>query len=106
MFAYLKRHDRSKMVFDSRAPDLSVKTNEMPRPDWSDFCKDVKEQIPHDAPEPRGHSVELTAFVDSDHAGDTVTRRSRTGIFSFIQAPPIVWFSKKQTSIETSNSLL
>jgi len=47
--------------------------------------------------------VELTAFVDSDHAGDTVTRRSRSGIFLFIQNSPIVWFSKKQTSIETSS---
>jgi len=47
--------------------------------------------------------VELTAFVDSDHAGDTVTRGSRTGIFLFIQNSPIVWFSKKQTSIETSS---
>jgi hypothetical protein len=103
MFAYLKKHDKSKMVFDSRSPTFSVKTNELPRPDWSDFYKDVKEQVPHDAPEPRGQAVELTAFVDSDHAGDTVTRRSRTGIFLFIQNAPIVWFSKKQTSIETSS---
>jgi len=32
-----------------------------------------------------------------------VTRRSRTGIFLFIQNSSIVWFSKKQTSIETSS---
>jgi len=103
MFAYLKRHDKSKMVFDSRSPTFSVKTNKLPRPEWSDFYKDVQEQVPHDAPEPRGQAVELTAFVDSDHAGDTVIRRSRTGIFLFIQNSPIVWFSKKQTSIETSS---
>jgi len=105
MFAYLKRHDKSKMVFDSSSPTFSVKTNKLPRPDWLDFYKDVQEQVPHDAPEPRGQAVELTAFVDSDHAlmhGDTVTRRSRTGIFLFIQNAPIVWFSKKQTSVETS----
>jgi len=103
MFAYLKRHDRSKMMFHSRSPTFLVKTNELPRLDWSDFHKDVKEQVPHDAPERRGQAVEPTAFVDSDHAGDTVTRRSRTGIFLFIQNAPIVWFSKKQTSIETSS---
>jgi len=103
VFAYLKRHDKSKMVFDSRSPAFSVKTNELPRPDWLDFYKDVKEQVPHDAPEPRGQAVELTAFVGSDHEGDTVTRRSRTGIFLFIQNAPIVWFSKKETSIETSS---
>jgi len=85
MFAYLKRQDKSKMVFDSRSPTFSVRTNELPRPDWSDFYKDVQEQVPHDAPEPKGQAVELTTFVESDHAGDTVTRRSRTGIFLFIQ---------------------
>jgi len=103
MFAYLRNHAKSKMVFDSRSPTFSVRTNELPRPDWSDFYKDVKEQVPHHVPEPRGQDVELTAFVDSDDAGDTVTRRSRTGIFLFIQNSPIVWFSKKQTSIETSS---
>jgi len=103
MFAYLKRHDRSKMVFDSRSPTFSVKTNKLPRLDWSDFYTDMKQQVPHDAPEPSGQSVELTTFVDSDHAGDTVTRGSRTGIFLFIQNSPIAWFSKKQTSIETSS---
>jgi len=81
-----------------------VKTNKLLRPDWSDFYKDVKEQVPHDAPEPRGQAVERATFVDSDHAGDTVPRRSRTGIFLFIQNAPIVWFSKKQTSIETSST--
>jgi len=103
MFAYSRKHDKSKMVFDSRSPTFSVNTNELPRPDWLDFYKDVKEQVPHDGPEPRGQAVELTAFVDNDHAGDTVTRQSRTGIFLFIQNAPIVWFSKKQTSIETSS---
>jgi len=103
IFAYLKKHGRSRMVFDSRLPNFAVKTDELPRPDWSDFYKDVKEQVPPDSPEPRGQAVDLTAFVDSDHAGDTVTRRSRTGIFLFIQNAPIVWFSKKQTSIETSS---
>jgi len=53
MFAYLKRHDKSKMVFDSRSPTFLVKTNELPRPDWLDFYKDVKEQVPHDSPEGR-----------------------------------------------------
>ena len=103
VFAYLKKYGRSKMVFCSLDPDFKVSTGDIPRPDWTDFYKDVTEQIPHDAPEPRGQSVGMNAFVDSDHAGDTVTRRSRTGIIIFIQSAPIVWYSKKQTSIETSS---
>jgi hypothetical protein len=90
------------MVFDARCPNLDAKAP-LPRPDWSDFYRDVKEPIPPDAPEPRGQPVEMTAYVDSDHAGDTITRHSRTGIFIYVQNAPIVWYSKKQTSIETSS---
>ena len=37
-----------------------------------------------------------------DHAGDSVTQRSRTGFIIFLNSAPIFWFSKKQTSVETS----
>ena len=39
---------------------------------------------------------------DADHAGDRLTRRSRTGYVSFINNAPISWYSKKQGSVETS----
>ncbi len=47
----------------------------------------------------------MRAFVDSDHAGDTITRRrSRTGFMVFLNCSPIHWFSKKQgSSCETSS---
>ena len=55
-------------------------------------------------PEPLGEPVQLNVFVDSDHAGgDTVTRRSRTGVIIFVNKAPIIWYSKKQGSIETSS---
>jgi hypothetical protein len=41
-------------------------------------------------------------FVDSDHAGDKQTRRSRTGFITFVNMAPIVWFSKKQATVKTS----
>ena len=54
--------------------------------------------------EPLGEPVQqLNVFVDSDHAGDTVTRRSRTGVIIFVNKAPIIWYSKKQGSIETSS---
>ena len=99
IFAYLKRHTRSRIVFDSSY----VNHPEVEKPDWSDFYKDATEQIPLDAPEPLGKPVEMTAFVDSDHAGDKVTRRSRTGVLIFLNRSPIVWYSKKQNSIEASS---
>ena len=41
-------------------------------------------------------------FVDSDHAGNTITRRSHTGILVFMNLAPIIWFSKKQNNVESS----
>ena len=99
IFAWLKKHSRSRLVFDSTYPN----NTEQSLPDWTDFYKDVKEQIPRDAPEPLGNPVEMTSYIDSDHAGDKVTRRSRTGVFIFLNRSLIVWHSKKQSSIETSS---
>jgi len=99
VFAWLKKHGRSKLVFDSAC----VNSKEQSLPDWTDFHKDVKEQIPADAPEPLGKPVEMTSHIDSDHAGDKVTRRLRTGVFIFLNRALIVWCSKKQSSIETSS---
>jgi len=72
VFAWLKKHDRSKLVFDS----AGINNKEQHLPDWMDFYKDVKEQIPADAPEPLVKPVEMTSYINSDHAGDKVTRRS------------------------------
>ena len=44
----------------------------------------------------------MRLFVDSDHAGELRTRRSRTGFFIFMNIAPIVWYSRKQSTIETS----
>ena len=37
------------------------------------------------------------------HAGDVVSRRSRTGVLILLGMAPILWYSKKQGSIETSS---
>ena len=44
----------------------------------------------------------MTCYVDASHAGCRVTRRSHTGIFIFINRAPIVWFSKRQNTVESS----
>ena len=53
-------------------------------------------------PPPRGQSVSMHCFIDADHAGNTVTRRSQTSLLLFVNRAPIVWFSKWQNTIETS----
>ena len=46
--------------------------------------------------------MQMTSYVDVDHAGDIVMHHSRTGILLFLNRSPIMWQSKKQASIETS----
>ena len=46
--------------------------------------------------------MQITCFVNSDHGSDQVTRRSRTGILIYINKAPIVWYSKRQNTVETS----
>eukprot|EP00957_Ditylum_brightwellii_P098191 7481439-Ditylum_brightwellii.AAC.1 len=53
-------------------------------------------------PESRGIGFVMRAKVDAYHAGDTITRQSRTGYIVYLNSAPIYWMSKQQTSIETS----
>ena len=100
IFAYLKQHKRSTMVFDDTPVDWDESAFQ--KHEWTDFYKDAKEAIPLNAPEPRGNAVQINCFVDADHAGNRVTRRSHTGVLIFVNRAPILWFSKAQNTVETS----
>ena len=63
---------------------------------------DAVEDKPTNAPSPKGKRLQITCFVDADHGGDQVTRRSRTGILIYVNKAPIIWYSKRQNTVETS----
>ena len=67
-----------------------------------DLYPDATQLLPHNIPEPRGEEVDVNLFVDADHAGNRVTRRSHTGIIIMLNMAPVMWYSKKQNTIETS----
>jgi hypothetical protein len=71
----LKAHDRSKLVFDSSTPTIDERR--FTKYSWEDFYRGAKEAILPNMPEPRGKEVEIHCFVDADHAGDRLTRRSQ-----------------------------
>ena len=82
----------------------AIDHNQFPKQDWSQTVYgDKPEALPPNMPETRGKGFIVSAYVDSDHAGDTVTRRSRTGFFVYCNCALVYWMSKKQTSIETSS---
>ena len=47
-----------------------------------------------------GPPIQVNCFVDSDHAGDRLTRCSQSGILLFCNLAPIYWYAKKQNMVE------
>ncbi len=104
IFAYLKKHHNAEMVFDPSDP--TVDENQFEERDWATTVfghVQGEELTPPNMPEPRGFGFVMRAKVDADHAGDTCTRRSRTGFIVYLNSAPIYWLSKKQTGVESSS---
>ena len=101
IFGYLMKHETSRIIFDATDP-VPIKPTRA-KPDWSSFYDNLKEEMPPKMPEPLGNPVNMKyVFVDANHAGNLVTRRSHTGILLYIQNSPIVWLSQWQNTVETS----
>ena len=100
IFAYLKHHDRSTLVFEEIKP--TFKESAFNQCDWSEFCPEAQEAIPVIMAEHKGNSVNVTVFVDADHAGNRATCCSFTGILIYVNRVPIIWYSKKQNTVESS----
>jgi hypothetical protein len=100
VFSYLSRHEKSSIVFDPTDPLPNTSTQA--KADWSSFYSEAHDELPPKMPEPLGHPVNIYTFVDANHAGNVVTRRSHTGILLFIQNSPILWLSRRQNTLETS----
>ena len=62
----------------------------------------VSEELPKDAPEPKGKAVILTAFVDANLHHDLVTGRAVTGVLHLVNQTPFEWFCKKQATVEAA----
>jgi hypothetical protein len=100
VFAYLGMHHNARVVFDPTYPAVDMGT--FIKTEWKSMYGDVKEMTPSDAPIPCGKEVDLRLFVDSDHSGEQFTRRSRTGFVIYLNMAPIVWFSTRQPTVESS----
>lgn len=101
IFAYIKAHIRSRIILDPTVP--YVNNDRFLQVDWREFYPDATEAVPTNAPEPKGNAIVMSCFVDADHAGNRITRRLHTGIIIFCNRAPILWFSKRQNTVETSS---
>jgi len=70
--------------------------------DWGDFYPEATNEFPPGMPEPLGLPIEITCFVDADHAGQLLTCCSHSGVLIFLNKAPVVWYSKWQNMVESS----
>jgi hypothetical protein len=77
------------LIFDDSEPIFPK--NNFHMCDWNSHYPDASEKILVDAPEPLGHSVSTTCYVDADHAGCHATRQSHTGVLVYVNCTPVVW---------------
>nr|GEY01159.1 retrovirus-related Pol polyprotein from transposon TNT 1-94 [Tanacetum cinerariifolium] len=52
----------------------------------------------------KGTDIETVVYTDSDHAGDSVVRKSTSGICMFVGCYLTSWISKKQTALASSTT--
>jgi hypothetical protein len=101
VFANLKNHDRSTMVFDDSHPAFGdAKFSDC---DLTDLYPDASEPMPEKMPVPCGKHVVMLCFVDADHAGCRETRCSHSDIIIYVnRRAPIMCFSRQQNTVEAS----
>jgi hypothetical protein len=100
VFAYMKSLlDIGHVAFDPKTPvvDKSAFSNGA---DWKEFYGEVQEEVPPKMPKPWGQRVTISAFVDANHAGNKVTRCLHIQIIIYVQNSPILWYSKRQNTVE------
>ena len=107
IFKYLSMRlkiSRGRIVFNGKSMIIdNAIFNDFDRQEWKDFYHDAREEMPIKMPEPLGNPVQTLAYVDANHAGNMKTRRSHSGILIYVNQAPIVWYSKRQNTVEASS---
>ena len=93
-------HPKRKLGFNPAYP--AINENRFQQCDWTEFSRGAEEAIPGNMPVARGNFMSMHFFVGASHSGDTEMRRSQTSILLFCNSAPIIWFSKRQNSVEAS----
>jgi len=109
IFRFLQRNsskNTGRIAFD---PLIPPQVNGAVGPDnvimehWKEFYPDASDRLPHNMPEPLGNPVAIAAYVDANHAGNLANRRSHTGILVYVNNALILWYSKRQNTVESSS---
>jgi hypothetical protein len=102
IFGYLKNKHNAELILDPSEikfdKELFKQENWVNTPYGNTPINDSS-----DVPELLGKIMKIIFYCDADHAGDLVTRRSRTDFFVYLNNALIYWLSKRQLSIETGS---
>ena len=102
IFAFLEKKPKMTLYMDPRPLNIDLSPFIMDTDEFKEYYRTAKEELPHDMPQPRGNSVTTSAFSDSSHGANKVTRRSHTGYILFVNRAPVKWISRRQNTVETS----
>jgi hypothetical protein len=102
IIAFWRDNPRISLYMDPSLPNVDYTSFVTNREEFLIHYRDAKEQLPPDAPTPFGHGVSITCFVDASHGANKKTRRSHTGYIIFLNRAPVLWYSKRQATVEAS----
>ena len=54
-------------------------------------------------PEALAKYVHIICYVDANHAGNLLNMRSHLGVLIYANNTPVIWYSKKHNTVETSS---
>lgn len=100
VYGYLRQYPKGAIRVRTDIPDQSG--NVKPKYDWAHVYGNVKEELPHDMPEPLGKPVITTTFVDANLYHDYLSGRSVTGALHMVNQTPVEWYTKRQATVETA----
>lgn len=100
--AYLRKKPKMSLYFDPGIPNIDYASFKSNAEDFKVHYRDAIKEMPHMMPMPRRVPVCIVGFVDASHGANKVTRRSHSGHVIFVNKAPIMWFSKRQNTVEAS----
>lgn len=100
IFGYLRKFPKGKLLIDCKDPPIRNHIKYEREDNWNVFYPEAEEIIPLDMLEPLGNTSTVTYYVDADHARDKVTCRSIIGILLCMNNTPLIWYTKRQKTVE------
>ena len=103
VMGYLRKFPRRGYVINPESPHFDpIYENVEVHCDFGNQYNYFNEDIDSRFPPPLLNELDLNLFVDADHGHDKATGRSITGTLVMVGSTPVVWRSRRQTSVQTS----